>query len=78
VTKETTSTDEDEYEEDDHTYCVICGQSDREESMLLCDGCDGGFHMACLTPPLTSVPRGEWFCPDCVGQNPDYAQGRQE
>lgn len=23
--------------------------------MLLCDGCDLGFHMQCLTPPLSEV-----------------------
>ena len=33
--------------------------------MLLCDGCDKGTHMYCLTPPLREVPQGDWFCPDC-------------
>ena len=26
-----------------------------------------GWHMSCLTPPLTNVPEGKWFCPPCVG-----------
>mgnify|MGYP001571139536 FL=1 len=26
--------------------------------MLLCDSCDRGWHRSCLTPPMTSVPRG--------------------
>ena len=25
--------------------------------MLLCDGCDSGFHMHCLDPPLTTIPQ---------------------
>jgi hypothetical protein len=33
--------------------------------MLLCDGCDAGYHTRCLS--LSKVPRGEWFCPTCRG-----------
>jgi uncharacterized Zn finger protein (UPF0148 family) len=36
-----------------------------EANTLLCDGCDAGFHMRCLRPPLEHVPEGDWFCPDC-------------
>lgn len=56
------------YEEDeDDTYCEICNESDREETMLLCDGCQRGFHIECLTPPLEEVPaEEEWFCPSCL------------
>lgn len=50
---------------DDPTYCEICGSCDREDRMLLCDGCNLGFHMECLTPSLSDVPAGLWFCPDC-------------
>lgn len=33
--------------------------------MLLCDGCDKGFHMDCLNPPLIEIPHGNWYCDDC-------------
>ncbi len=33
--------------------------------MLLCDGCDRGFHMYCLKPPVKKIPDGDWFCIDC-------------
>ena len=33
--------------------------------MLLCDGCDKGFHMDCLNPPLLEIPHGNWYCDDC-------------
>lgn len=39
--------------------------SGNEDEMLLCDGCDRGFHMSCLTPPLKNVPVGDWYCKDC-------------
>ncbi|KAK3597616.1 hypothetical protein CHS0354_030166 [Potamilus streckersoni] len=52
-------------EEDDLTYCEVCNQCDREDKLLLCDGCDLGYHMDCLVPPLRRVPVEEWFCPEC-------------
>lgn len=49
----------------DYTNCEICNSADREESMLLCDGCDKGYHMECLDPPLTEIPEGSWYCDNC-------------
>ncbi|CAK1541956.1 unnamed protein product [Leptosia nina] len=50
------------------TVCEICQRGDNEESLLLCDGCDLGYHMHCLTPPLSELPATEalWLCPNCV------------
>ncbi|XP_051822259.1 PHD and RING finger domain-containing protein 1 isoform X1 [Antechinus flavipes] len=53
-------------EEEDPTFCEVCGRSDREDRLLLCDGCDAGYHMECLNPSLSEVPIDEWFCPECV------------
>uniref|UniRef100_A0A3Q4GM51 PHD-type domain-containing protein n=1 Tax=Neolamprologus brichardi TaxID=32507 RepID=A0A3Q4GM51_NEOBR len=53
----------------EQTNCEVCGGSDREDRLLLCDGCDAGYHMECLTPPLDSVPVEEWFCPECEANN---------
>ena len=36
--------------------------------MLLCDGCDRGFHMHCLDPPLTAPPLAAWYCPACLAE----------
>ncbi|KFQ22171.1 PHD and RING finger domain-containing protein 1, partial [Merops nubicus] len=62
---ENTKTQADEGE-DDPTFCEVCGRSDREDRLLLCDGCDAGYHMECLNPPLSEVPVDEWFCPACA------------
>ncbi|XP_041054016.1 PHD and RING finger domain-containing protein 1 isoform X2 [Carcharodon carcharias] len=59
-----------EEEEEDVTNCEVCGRSDREDSLLLCDGCDSGYHLDCLTPALDTVPVEEWFCPECAVNNP--------
>ncbi|XP_075043916.1 PHD and RING finger domain-containing protein 1 [Mixophyes fleayi] len=55
--------------EDDSTNCEVCGRSDREDRLLLCDGCDAGYHMECLTPALNAIPVDEWFCPECAAIN---------
>jgi hypothetical protein len=49
----------------DSICCRSCGQSEPEDCLLLCDGCDAGFHTSCLVPQLTCVPDGDWFCPGC-------------
>ena len=35
--------------------------------MILCDGCDQGWHVTCITPPLAEIPEDEWFCAVCAG-----------
>ena len=45
--------------------CRICRRKCGDEFMLLCDGCDHGYHTYCLKPPLKYVPEGDWFCYDC-------------
>ncbi|CAG0881945.1 unnamed protein product [Cyprideis torosa] len=50
----------------DLTYCEICGRSDNEHELLLCDSCDLGYHLYCLTPALPAVPDADWFCPECT------------
>ncbi len=54
-----------ENDTDEITLCEICQRSDREDRMLLCDGCDNGYHCECLTPAIDEIPEGQWFCPDC-------------
>ncbi|KAG0168879.1 hypothetical protein DFQ30_004217 [Apophysomyces sp. BC1015] len=51
--------------------CEICHNGDNEEQILLCDGCDRGYHMNCLTPPLTAVPKTDWFCVKCLTASGD-------
>jgi hypothetical protein len=56
----------------DENVCYECGEStaglttDECKSMILCDRCDGEFHLKCVnleTMPRSSVP---WVCPRCL------------
>ncbi|VDL19729.1 unnamed protein product [Hymenolepis diminuta] len=48
--------------------CQICRRDKNEARLLLCDGCDHGFHTYCFRPPMISIPEGDWFCYDCVSK----------
>jgi PHD-finger len=43
--------------------CAIC---DDGGNLLICDGCEGEYHMECLRPALAKVPEGRWECDECV------------
>lgn len=45
--------------------CMICNKGGDDDALLLCDQCNSGCHMYCLSPPLKSIPEDDWFCPDC-------------
>ena len=50
-----------------HTQaCEVCGSAGDGEHMLLCDGCELGYHIYCLHPKLDAVPEGEWYCDACM------------
>lgn len=48
--------------------CEVCHRPDDEAHLLLCDHCDRGYHTYCLPTPLSSIPDGDWFCPECYRQ----------
>lgn len=58
--------------------CRICRRKGGDEYMLLCDGCDHGYHMYCLRPPLVDVPEGDWFCYDCKPVTPSKTRKRTQ
>ena len=45
--------------------CMLCGTVGDEALLLLCDGCDQGYHTYCLSPPIIGIPEGEWLCEIC-------------
>jgi hypothetical protein len=57
----------------DNDFCVVCGEGDTSggkgssesfhNTLILCDSCDGGFHLFCIG--MQQVPEGNWFCRCC-------------
>eukprot|EP00249_Psilotum_nudum_P024227 c29126_g1_i1 orf=621-3185(-) len=45
--------------------CMMCKKTPFDSDVLLCNGCSSPWHMACLNPPMQTVPLCDWFCPDC-------------
>ena len=81
------ATDSDEKEEEatcvwDLVTCESCGSGEREEAIILCDGCDKAYHLECTTPVLDKVPQGNWFCVSCgeraAGAPPPAANGDEK
>lgn len=66
--KEETSSDDDHEEQEEDIQCEICGETHQAPLMLLCDGCNRGFHTFCLVPPLPAVPEEAWHCLGCAGE----------
>ncbi|XP_075340355.1 autoimmune regulator [Odontesthes bonariensis] len=44
--------------------CAMCKDGGE---LICCDGCPRAFHLACLNPPLNSIPSGPWQCDWCCG-----------
>jgi topoisomerase (DNA) II binding protein 1 len=57
---------------DDDVACQVCGSRERGDLMLICGdetgsiGCGVGTHIDCCNPPLTAIPKEDWFCPKCI------------
>ncbi|VDP98771.1 unnamed protein product, partial [Trichobilharzia regenti] len=52
----------------DEYNCRVCGRGDDETNLLICDTdtCQACYHLYCLNPPLRSIPKCQWKCPECV------------
>ncbi len=49
---------------DEHNeVCEVC---DRGGDLMCCDTCTLVFHMPCIRPKISSMPKGSWSCPYCI------------
>ena len=47
----------------DTSICTVCCKDERDEDVLICDGCDKASHYYCVNLP--NMPSGDWFCRKC-------------
>lgn len=40
--------------------CQFCQSGENEDKLLLCDGCDRGYHTYCFKPQMDKIPEGDW------------------
>lgn len=46
--------------------CEACGKTEDHSSILICDGCESGYHRYCLDPPIKIPLDCNWNCPRCL------------
>lgn len=52
--------------------CEHCQSSDDKLNIVVCDGCDLGYHRSCLDPPLQKMPDYDWHCSKCLVGTGEY------
>ncbi|KAL3619294.1 hypothetical protein CASFOL_036864 [Castilleja foliolosa] len=60
--------------------CEQCRSGLHGEVMLLCDRCNKGWHIYCLSPPLKTIPPGNWYCLECLNSEKEsfgFVPGKQ-
>jgi PHD and RING finger domain-containing protein 1 len=60
---------ENEYEDlflQDVIFCALCGESDREDTMIYCYVCAFLYHAECVSSLQETIPMQECICPLCV------------
>ncbi|XP_051119104.1 lysine-specific demethylase JMJ17 [Andrographis paniculata] len=60
--------------------CEQCRSGLHGDVMLLCDRCNKGWHIYCLSPPLKRIPPGNWYCQECLNSEKDcfgFVPGKQ-
>ncbi|GJQ76114.1 hypothetical protein Trydic_g14932, partial [Trypoxylus dichotomus] len=52
--------------------CIVCGkkQSTTGTKLILCEICPRVYHTDCIRPTLNKVPRGKWYCSNCISKKP--------
>ncbi|KFK37611.1 hypothetical protein AALP_AA3G005700 [Arabis alpina] len=46
--------------------CGVCGRLESMELVVVCDGCERGFHVCCVNDGVEAAPSVDWMCNDCV------------
>lgn len=55
--------------------CPYCRELDDCDILIGCDSCYAWIHLSCVG--LSSAPKGDWNCPDCIAPNPPQSKKRK-
>lgn len=58
-------------EDDEDALWCYCRRDGHYDRMIACDGDDCAiewFHLSCIDLAEDAIPEGDWYCPDCDGQ----------
>lgn len=62
--------------------CATCRKSNDQHRLAHCDTCKLHYHLTCLDPPLTKMPRKTaaygWECSNCSRQSSDTSDDEKE
>ncbi|KAG0515477.1 hypothetical protein BDA96_10G282200 [Sorghum bicolor] len=56
--------------------CMKCGLMEDPSKMLICDCCEGAFHLLCCNPRVKKIPEEEWYCLACKKKKPKRQRGK--
>ena len=52
--------------EDVDEHNEVCEVCEIAGDLLCCETCTLVYHLSCLRPKITSVPKGRWSCVNCI------------
>ncbi|KAL1513282.1 hypothetical protein ABEB36_002708 [Hypothenemus hampei] len=52
--------------------CIVCGRkvSNNGTRLVICELCPRAYHTDCIQPQIHKVPRGKWYCTNCISKKP--------
>jgi hypothetical protein len=50
--------------------CMNCKSMEDPFKMLICDYCEGAFHLSCCKPRAKKIPEEKWCCQVCSRKKP--------
>ncbi|XP_062178495.1 uncharacterized protein LOC133883246 isoform X2 [Phragmites australis] len=68
--RQSTTTAPDDNEISPLFECMRCGSMEDPSKMLICDYCEGAFHLSCCNPRVKKIPEEEWYCMVCERKKP--------
>ena len=58
-----------------HKICTCRGCGDKADgtNCLVCDSCEGMYHISCIEPAVTEIPSKSWYCANCIASEIESA-----